>query len=167
MQRLQKLLPFLTLVVLAIALTIATPNFLTQTNLASVARQTAVINIMALGMTLVIITAGIDLSVGSILAIAGLLGATAKAMAEQDEGDIALPPREIPGQPFPIGKASIGVQQGTVVDGHGPRRGGDSQYDERRRRGVKKAMHHAITRELTPWRWSAAEARARCRPYGP
>ncbi len=77
MQRLQKLLPFLTLVVLAVALTIATPNFLTQTNLASVARQTAVINIMALGMTLVIITAGIDLSIGSILALAGLLGATA------------------------------------------------------------------------------------------
>jgi ribose transport system permease protein len=77
MQRLQKLLPFLTLVVLAIALTIATPNFLTQVNLASVARQTTVINIMALGMTLVIITGGIDLSVGSILAIAGLFGTTA------------------------------------------------------------------------------------------
>lgn len=77
MQRLQKLLPFFTLVVLAVALTIATPNFLTQANLASVARQTAVINIMALGMTLVIITAGIDLSVGSVLALAGLLGATA------------------------------------------------------------------------------------------
>ncbi len=77
MQRLQKLLPFLTLVLLAIALTIATPNFLTQSNLASVARQTAVINIIALGMTLVIITGGIDLSVGSILAIAGLFGTTA------------------------------------------------------------------------------------------
>jgi ribose transport system permease protein len=77
MQRIQKLLPFITLVVLAIALTIATPNFLTQVNLASVARQTAVINIMALGMTLVIITGGIDLSVGSILAIAGLFGTTA------------------------------------------------------------------------------------------
>ena len=77
MQRLQKLLPFLALVVLAVALTIATPNFLTQTNLASVARQTAVINIIALGMTLVIITGGIDLSVGSILAIAGLFGTTA------------------------------------------------------------------------------------------
>jgi ribose transport system permease protein len=77
MQRLQKLLPFFTLVVLAIALTIATPNFLTQSNLASVARQTAVINIIALGMTLVIITGGIDLSVGSILAIAGLFGTTA------------------------------------------------------------------------------------------
>jgi ribose transport system permease protein len=77
MQRIQKLLPFFTLVVLAIALTIATPNFLTQGNLTSVAQQTAVINIMALGMTLVIITGGIDLSVGSILAIAGLFGTTA------------------------------------------------------------------------------------------
>ncbi|HTU45272.1 MAG TPA: ABC transporter permease [Bryobacteraceae bacterium] len=76
-QRLQRLLPFLTLIVLFIALTIATPHFLTTINLASVARQTAVINIMALGMTLVIITGGIDLSVGSILAIAGLFGTMA------------------------------------------------------------------------------------------
>jgi ribose transport system permease protein len=76
-QRLQRLLPFLTLIVLFIALTIATPHFLTGINLASVARQTAVINIMALGMTLVIITGGIDLSVGSILAIAGLFGTMA------------------------------------------------------------------------------------------
>ncbi|HXE12967.1 MAG TPA: ABC transporter permease [Bryobacteraceae bacterium] len=77
MQRIQKLLPLFTLLVLAIGLTIATPNFLTEVNLASVARQTAVINIMALGMTLVIITGGIDLSVGSILAVAGLLGTMA------------------------------------------------------------------------------------------
>jgi ribose transport system permease protein len=75
-QRLQQLLPFLTLIVLFVALTIATPHFLTPGNLASVARQTAVINIMALGMTLVIITGGIDLSVGSILAVAGLFGTT-------------------------------------------------------------------------------------------
>jgi ribose transport system permease protein len=74
MHRLQKLLPFLTLVVLAIALTIASPNFLTADNLARVVHQTTVINVIALGMTLVIITGGIDLSVGSILAIAGLLG---------------------------------------------------------------------------------------------
>ncbi|MDQ2712102.1 MAG: hypothetical protein M3Y24_07715 [Acidobacteriota bacterium] len=74
MKRLQQLLPFLTLVVLAIALTIATPHFLIAINLASVVRQTAVINIMALGMTLVIISGGIDLSVGSILAVAGLFG---------------------------------------------------------------------------------------------
>lgn len=77
MQRLQKLLPFVTLIALFIALTIASPNFLTQTNLASVVRQTAVINIIALGMTLVIITASIDLSVGSMLAVAGLFGTMA------------------------------------------------------------------------------------------
>lgn len=76
-QRLQKLLPFLTLIVLFVALTIATPHFLTGINLASVARQTAVINLMALGMTLVIITGGIDLSVGSTLALAGLFGTMA------------------------------------------------------------------------------------------
>ena len=77
MRRLQRLLPFLTLVALCIALTIATPHFLTAINLASVVRQTAVINIMALGMTLVIISGGIDLSVGSILAVAGLFGTMA------------------------------------------------------------------------------------------
>src|SRR5678809_84642 len=40
-------------------------------------RQTAVINIMALGMTMIIITGGIDLSVGATLAMGGLLGAMA------------------------------------------------------------------------------------------
>jgi ribose transport system permease protein len=76
-KRIQRLLPFLTLVALCIALTIATPHFLTAINLASVARQTAVINIMALGMTLVIVSGGIDLSVGSVLAVAGLFGTMA------------------------------------------------------------------------------------------
>ncbi len=71
----QRLLPFFTLLALFIILAIASPNFLTSTNLSSVVRQTAVINIMALGMTVIIIAGGIDLSVGSILALAGLLGA--------------------------------------------------------------------------------------------
>jgi ribose transport system permease protein len=73
----QRLLPFLTLIVLFVALAIASPNFLTQTNLSSVVRQTAVINIMALGMTLIIVSGGIDLSVGAILAMGGLLGTMA------------------------------------------------------------------------------------------
>lgn len=77
MKNIQRLLPFLTLVLLCIALTIATPHFLTAINLASVARQTVVINIMALGMTLVIVSGGIDLSVGSVLAVAGLFGTMA------------------------------------------------------------------------------------------
>src|SRR5580700_9519882 len=73
----QRLLPFFTLVALFIILSIASPNFLTSTNLSSVVRQTAVINIMALGMTIIIISGGIDLSVGSILGLAGLLGTMA------------------------------------------------------------------------------------------
>ena len=40
-------------------------------------RQTAVINIMALGMTMIIMAGGIDLSVGAILALSGLLGTMA------------------------------------------------------------------------------------------
>jgi ribose transport system permease protein len=72
----QRLLPFFTLIALFIVLSIASPNFLTSTNLSSVVRQTAVINIIALGMTVIIISGGIDLSVGSMLALAGLLGTT-------------------------------------------------------------------------------------------
>lgn len=73
----QRLLPFLTLIALFVVLSLASPNFLTSTNLSSVVRQTAVINIMALGMTMIIICGGIDLSVGSILAMGGLLGTLA------------------------------------------------------------------------------------------
>ncbi len=74
---LQRLLPFLSLIILFIALTLASPNFFTSTNLSSVVRQTAVINIMALGMTMIMINGGIDLSVGAILAMGGLLGTMA------------------------------------------------------------------------------------------
>jgi ribose transport system permease protein len=74
---LQRLLPFLSLIALFVGLSVASPYFLTGTNLSSVARQTAVINIMALGMTLVIVAGGIDLSVGAILAFAGLAGTRA------------------------------------------------------------------------------------------
>ena len=73
----QRLLPFLSLIVLFVALAIASPHFLTGTNLESVVRQTAVINIMSLGMTIIIIAGGIDLSVGAILAMSGVLGAMA------------------------------------------------------------------------------------------
>ena len=73
----QRLLPFVSLIVLFTALAIASPHFLTQTNLASVVRQTAVINTMSLGMTVIIIAGGIDLSVGAMLAMSGVLGTMA------------------------------------------------------------------------------------------
>ena len=66
----QRLLPFFTLIVLFVILSIASPHFLTAVNLSSVIRQTAVLNVMALGMTLIIVAGGIDLSVGAMLALA-------------------------------------------------------------------------------------------------
>ena len=73
----KRILPFLTLLVLFAALSVATPHFLTGMNMASLVRQTAVINLIALGATLVIIAGGIDLSAGSMMALAGLLGCLA------------------------------------------------------------------------------------------
>ena len=90
MKSLQKLLPFLTLIVLFAALIIATPHFLTATNLSSVVRQTAVINIMALGMTIIIISGGIDLSVGSILGLSGIVGTMAMARGASIPAGIAI-----------------------------------------------------------------------------
>lgn len=49
--------------------------FLSSSNLSNIADQTAVIAIMAIGMTLVIITGGIDLSVGSLLALSAVTAA--------------------------------------------------------------------------------------------
>lgn len=54
------------LVLLWAALALATPNFLTERNIPNLLRQGSMIAILALGQTFVIITAGIDLSVGAI-----------------------------------------------------------------------------------------------------
>jgi ribose transport system permease protein len=51
------------------------PNFLKSENLLNIANQIAVIAIVAIGMTIVIITGGIDLSVGSLIALAAVLAA--------------------------------------------------------------------------------------------
>ena len=51
------------------------PRFLSQLNLFNVMRQVSITGLLAVGMTFVILTAGIDLSVGSLLAFAGLVAA--------------------------------------------------------------------------------------------
>lgn len=65
----------LALVVLCILISIITPGFLTLSNITNVLNQVAVNAIIAIGMTFVILTGGIDLSVGSILAICGAVSA--------------------------------------------------------------------------------------------
>ena len=53
------------------------PNFLKKDNLLNVMKQISVVAIIAIGMTMVIITAGIDLSVGSLIAFSGVITALA------------------------------------------------------------------------------------------
>jgi len=64
-------------IILAIVFTFAAPGFLSSQNLENNERQMAVIGILAIGETFVIITAGIDLSVGSLLGFSGILMALA------------------------------------------------------------------------------------------
>lgn len=63
------------LVLIAIVSTMS-PNFFTVNNLFNILQQTSVNAIMAVGMTLVILTSGIDLSVGSLLALTGAIAAS-------------------------------------------------------------------------------------------
>lgn len=63
---------FAVLVLLIVLMAVVAPNFFTMSNGMNVARTASINAILAAGMTLVILTAGIDLSVGSILAIAGV-----------------------------------------------------------------------------------------------
>lgn len=60
---------FVGLVLLVVVLSLTAPNFLTTRNLLNVVDQVTVLGILALGATAIIITGGIDLSVGSVLAL--------------------------------------------------------------------------------------------------
>lgn len=66
----------LSFALLVVVLAIASPNFLSPNNLFNVLRQVSINGVLAIGMTFVILTAGIDLSVGSILALAGAVTAS-------------------------------------------------------------------------------------------
>jgi ribose transport system permease protein len=67
--------PALVLLVLCVVVSLTTPYFFTSRNIGNVLSQTAVIAVLALGQLLVIITRGIDLSVGSIIALSSVVGA--------------------------------------------------------------------------------------------
>ena len=64
------------LIVVFVFLSFASSDFLSADNLFNIGSQTAVVAVIAIGMTLVIITAGIDLSVGSVAALSGVMGVT-------------------------------------------------------------------------------------------
>lgn len=73
---LQEFGPLMALVVLVIGLSIASSDFASPSNFLSLLRQSSINGFIAFGMTLVILTGGIDLSVGSVLALSTVVGAT-------------------------------------------------------------------------------------------
>ena len=71
----RRLSVFLILLLIGLGFALASKEFLTASNLLNVALQTSIIAMVAIGMTFTILTAGIDLSVGSLMALCGALAA--------------------------------------------------------------------------------------------
>src|ERR671938_1454545 len=69
----QRLLAFGALIVLFIVFSLASPNFLSFDNVVGILLATAVNGVLALGVTFVIITAGIDLSVGTVMTLSAVM----------------------------------------------------------------------------------------------
>ena len=67
---------YIALLVLFVSLSIASSSFLTVTNIFNILKQNSVYGILAVGMTFVIVTGGIDLSVGAIVAMSACFAAS-------------------------------------------------------------------------------------------
>jgi len=70
-----------------IILSLVSDTFLTVTNLMNVLRQVSINGILAVGMTFIILTAGIDLSIGSLMAVAAVI---ATSIVANDPGAVGL-----------------------------------------------------------------------------
>jgi ribose/xylose/arabinose/galactoside ABC-type transport system permease subunit len=86
----RQLLPFASLLLILIALSVLVPDkFLTVDNFLNIFRRSSVNAIIAVGMTAIIISGGIDLSVGSMMALSGMFGAWTM---QKIGGDLLTPP---------------------------------------------------------------------------
>jgi putative xylitol transport system permease protein len=102
---------YLAFVILVVALSFANKYFLTQSNISNVLLQTSINGVLAFGMTFVIVTGGIDLSVGSVVALAGIVSASFATTFAQ---------AGVPGGPYPVFVALIvgvlvGVASGAII----------------------------------------------------
>ncbi|MFC2419634.1 MAG: ABC transporter permease [Treponema maltophilum] len=86
------------LLLMIIVISIFKPEFLTSRNIFNILNQTAIFGIMAIGLTFVIISRGIDLSVGSILAFAAVVAASVSQLP--DSVGKMFP--DLPMLPFPV-----------------------------------------------------------------
>ena len=84
---------FAFLIILFVVLSIASPTFRTATNLINVARQVSINMIIACAMTLVLIIGGIDLSVGAVMAMSGMVSAYLSLKIAANDWICSLYPR--------------------------------------------------------------------------
>jgi len=97
---------YLAFVILVVVLSFANKYFLTQSNISNILLQTSINGVLAFGMTFVIITGGIDLSVGSVVALAGIVSASFATTSPQ---------ATVAGGPYPVFVALIvGVLVGSA-----------------------------------------------------
>ncbi len=102
---------FVAFLILVAVLSLSNPFFLTTGNISNVLLQTSINGILAIGMTFVILTRGIDLSVGSVVALAGIVAASFATTT------VAA---SVPGGPYPMILAlaagiAVGVASGALV----------------------------------------------------
>ena len=93
--------PTIFLIVLMLLFAVVEPRFLSGINLFNVMRQVSITGLLAVGMTFVILTAGIDLSVGSLVAFAGLVGAAVAKGGLENR--------------FTVGEGGVGYGWGTAA----------------------------------------------------
>jgi ribose transport system permease protein len=106
---LKRLQPLIALVVMVVALSLMSDRFLTLVNGRNILLQISVNLCVSIGMTLVILTGGIDLSVGAILAFAGAFA------ADLLKNGITLPSLNIAIQFTPLGTIVAGILAGLFL----------------------------------------------------
>ena len=102
---------FLAFLLLAIVLSLSNEYFLTAGNISNVLLQTSINGILAIGMTFVILTRGIDLSVGSVVALTGIVSASF-ATTSATAGIAGAP--YTPWLAYPVG-ILVGIACGALV----------------------------------------------------
>jgi ribose/xylose/arabinose/galactoside ABC-type transport system permease subunit len=121
LQFLSRFAPLIFLLVLMCVFALLEPRFLHPLNLFNVMRQVSITGLIALGMTFVILTAGIDLSVGSLLALAGLVAAAVAKGGLADRFTVGAAQEAVGGGWFLAMLAAIavgllgGLLQGTAI----------------------------------------------------
>ena len=95
----QKLLAFAALIVIFVVFSVLSPYFATPENIVGILLATAVNGVLALGVTFIIVTAGIDLSVGTVMTLSAVMAGLTIAIA---------------GLPIPVGIA-VGILTGATL----------------------------------------------------